>query len=163
MRAEYIIAATLMGAALAVPAVLVGVMGDAIPGLSLEGRGDGDGEALALTLTTPPVMVPDARGVRRGGPRTVVVELDLRGRDAADRVCKAHPLLADRVLAHMQDEGRGPAGPRGNDTRLAWLLDRTLGSVGIERAAIVESGDKRPRAHDRPLYRCNQGTAWPMP
>ncbi|MBP5856354.1 hypothetical protein KAJ83_05005 [Marivibrio halodurans] len=163
MRAEYIIAATLMGAALAVPAVLVGVMGDVIPGLSLEGRARGNGEAPALTLTIPPVMVPDARGVRGGAPRTVVVELDLRGRDAADRVCKAHPRLADRILEHMQDDGRGPTGPRGNDTRLAWLLDRTLGAVEIERAAVVESDDKRPRTYDRPLYRCNQGSAWPMP
>lgn len=159
MRAEYIIAASLMGAALTVPAVLLGALGDAVPGLSQGADAERPADE-ALTLMTPPVLVPNAP---KGQMRTVYAELDLTGRTAADAVCKAHPRLADRILGHVQDPGRGPAGPKGHDARLAWLLDDALDGVEVRTVALVDSADPRPRAYRRPLYRCNQGTAWPVP
>ena len=160
MRAEYIVAASLIGASLTVPAVFLAVMGDAVPSISA-GAPDSRDER-PLTLVTQPMLAPAETG--GGAYRTVVAEIDLPGRTSADKLCRENARLSDDVLLYLHDRGAlALEALNGHDATLTWMLAHNLDAEAIEGAAIVEIERVGDRGRDRPLYECRGNVAWKRP
>jgi len=159
MRAEYIIAASLIGASVAVPAAFVIAMSDAVPGIS----SGGSAENRPLTLITQPMLAPAGKG-EGAAYKTVVAEIDLPSRASADRLCRKTPRLSDDVLLYLHDRG-APAfdALNGNDATLAWVLAHNLDAEAIDGAAIVEVDRIGARSRGRPLYECRGAAAYKRP
>jgi|GEM_PF-5092187 hypothetical protein len=161
MRAEYLFAASLITAALAVPTGLVALFGDAVPSLS-GGEAAGDfSEKDPLTLITNPILAPSETAGGSRYFRTVVAEIDLPNRASADKICKDQPKVADSILMHLGDPKQaGRQGPNGHDARLAWVLDKMMDPVEVENIAIVERKELHARDNKRPVYECRGQVAW---
>ena len=168
MRTEYLVAAALLSAALAVPGFMIFTLGDAVPELS---GGDSDRNLIQsgpLTLIPPPIMAPALPSRTGETIRTVVAEIDLPDRASADSVCRAHPRLADRILMHLDERGdpstrSDPINADGHDVRLAWAVGKALDPVEIENIAILDREEVRARRHRRPVYECRGAVAWRKP
>ncbi|MEQ8602698.1 MAG: hypothetical protein RIB45_05215 [Marivibrio sp.] len=162
MRAEYLIAASLIGASVAIPAAFVVAMSDAVPGISA-GQAAGARDDQPLTLVTRPMLAP-ADANEGAAYRTVVAEIDLPGRNSADRLCRDNPRLSDDVLLYLHDRGASALDAlNGHDATLTWVLAHNLDAQAIEGAAIVEADRIGARAGDRPLYECRGAVAWKRP
>ncbi|MCR9221513.1 MAG: hypothetical protein NXI21_14910 [Alphaproteobacteria bacterium] len=144
LRAEYWLAASMMGAGVALPAALFVALGDAgpAPGARQEAP-PAEGPA---TLTTPVFQAPPGLG-----PRAVVIAIELSDGAAANALCDDYPRLADRIHLYLHeaaDAGRDGA------TALGPALAAALARPEIEAARIVPAARADAASAGRTHYRC---------